>query len=302
MPVPQELPEIEELRSESLPAALSLAESRGWTVHVPEWQVLLSIGKCFALFGDDGLVSTVTAVPQGGVCALGMLLVRADCQRRGIGTSMLRHAMTAVPAQSFVLAATLMGVPVYRRIGFVPFGRIVQLRAERPPVGPEEGRGVRLRQARADDVGEMACLETTAHGWDRGEVITRAVRMSRRTLVATSGHGEHGEVAGFRCIRGHGPGSIVGPLTARDPSTAKALLSGLCRGVHGPITLQVHAHQRRLLAWAGGHGFTETGGLTMMAHGPVPAGADDCRFSPVSGALCRRRPHRFSDASPQPRQ
>ncbi|AXE39010.1 GNAT family N-acetyltransferase [Acidipropionibacterium virtanenii] len=279
----EKLTGIQELTREALHDALDLARSRGWTIHEPEWKALLHQGACFALYVDDELVSTITTIRQGDVCVLGMLLVKDTYQRRGIGTSMMRHAMARLPVRSFALAATSMGAPVYRRIGFIPRGRIIQLHADHFD-GPSADINLpSVRPGCSHDLAAMASLDTTAYGWPRGEAMAIAMQISRRMVVDTS---QDGQILGFGGIRDHGAGSLVGPLTARSPSAASRVLAALCQGAQEPITLQIWANHHELLAWARAHGFQETASLTYMVHGPVPVGTGGYQFAPLSGALC----------------
>lgn len=283
MRTPEQPAGIQQLGPEALHDALNLAISRGWTVLEPEWDALLAYGACYAVYDQDELVSTITAIQQGDVTVLGMLLVKDTYQRRGIGTSMMRHAMASLPARSFALAATSMGAPVYRRIGFVPRGGIVQLGAEHLS-GPSGDIGLSsVRPARSSDVAAMTCLDTTAYGWSRAQPTAIATTMCRHMVVDTS---EDGQILGFGGIRDHGAGSLVGPLTARNASSASRILATLCQGAREPITVQIRANQHELLAWTQAHGFQETASLTFMVHGPIPVGAVDYQFAPLSGALC----------------
>lgn len=283
MRTPEEPPQIQQLDPEALHDALNLAISRGWTVFEPEWDALLAYGACYAVYDQDELVSTITAIQQGDVCVLGMLLVKDTYEKRGIGTAMMRHAMVSLPARSFALAATSMGAPVYGRIGFVPRGGIAQLRADHVD-GPSGDIGLSsAHPARSSDLAAMTSLDTTAYGWSRAQPTAIAMRICRHMVVDTS---EDGQILGFGGIRDHGAGSLVGPLIARNASSASRILATLCQGAREPITVQIRANQHELLAWACARGFQKTASLTFMVHGPIPAGTDHYQFTPLSGALC----------------
>jgi ribosomal protein S18 acetylase RimI-like enzyme len=55
------------------------------------------------------LISAVTVLP--------------DARRRGIGTALTTIALQVTPGRSATLSATVYGLPLYRRLGFVEVGR-----------------------------------------------------------------------------------------------------------------------------------------------------------------------------------
>lgn len=268
-----------DMRANDLEPAMALAGSRGWTVFEPEWELLLSLGRGFVVTDEHGLVATITAITRGDVCVLGMLLVREDHERRGIGTAMMRHAIASVPARTYALVATSMGEPVYQRLGFRPVSPIVQMRADHVT---DAGPASAARAAKEHDLALMSALDGQAKGWSRSDVLARVVAMSNCTLVAGPGNDR---LDGFAAIRDYGAGSLVGPIVARGDAVAIDLLASACATASGPVTLQLDAQHEALVQWSIDRGFRATGSLTWMLHGPTPAGLPVYRYAPISGAL-----------------
>jgi ribosomal protein S18 acetylase RimI-like enzyme len=80
-------------------------------------------------------VAAVEVTLAGGVAGVYGLSTRSGDRRRGIGSAILRSALEAAEAEGMataVLQAAPEGVGLYRRLGFVDFGVITELKP--PPV------------------------------------------------------------------------------------------------------------------------------------------------------------------------
>ena len=72
-----------------LPAADELRRLAGWNQTLEDWRRLLCLEPrgCFVAALEGGVVGTVTTTTYGLALAwIGMMLVHAEHQRRGIGT------------------------------------------------------------------------------------------------------------------------------------------------------------------------------------------------------------------------
>ena len=80
-------------------------------------------------------VAAVEVTLAGGVAGVYGLSTRSGDRRRGIGSAILRSALEAAEAEGMataVLQAAPEGVGLYRRLGFVDFGVITELKPPRP--------------------------------------------------------------------------------------------------------------------------------------------------------------------------
>jgi ribosomal protein S18 acetylase RimI-like enzyme len=90
----------------------------------PDAPQRLYVGYC-----DGEPVSTAEAAVGGGVAALFGVSTRTAYRRRGFGSALTLAPLRDVRAEGFrtvVLQASADGEPVYARLGFAPFGRIVE--------------------------------------------------------------------------------------------------------------------------------------------------------------------------------
>src|SRR5882724_4627633 len=97
----------------------------GWNQTLEDWRRLLWLEPrgCFVAEQEGRVVGTVTTTTYGQALAwIGMMLVHAEHQRRGIGTRLMRQALGYLQdhgVECVKLDATPAGRPVYERLGFI---------------------------------------------------------------------------------------------------------------------------------------------------------------------------------------
>lgn len=217
------------LGAADLPAADRLREQAGWNQTVEDWGRLLAWEPelSFGAVRDGDVLATVTATRFGGarqIAWVGMMLVDASVRRQGLGRTLLAHALDRLDAcgvQTVGLDATPLGKTLYDGMGFSDVYTLRRRRGTVPPVAPPDDP--RLRPLASGDLPRLADLDASVFfGADRMRVL--------RDLVSAHAGGcwlaeaADGSVAGYVLTRpGVGPW-YLGPLVARDPSTADALL------------------------------------------------------------------------------
>ena len=84
------------LRAEDIPAASQLSAEAGWNQTAEDWQTLLELSPegCLAIEVDGHLAATTTLLCYGRRLAwIGMVLTKAEYQRRGFARRLLAHAL-----------------------------------------------------------------------------------------------------------------------------------------------------------------------------------------------------------------
>src|SRR6266853_5499508 len=84
------------LRVEDVPAATLLSAQAGWNQTAEDWRTLLELSPegCLAIEVDGHLAATTTLLCYGRRLAwIGMVLTKAEYQRRGFATRLLAHAL-----------------------------------------------------------------------------------------------------------------------------------------------------------------------------------------------------------------
>lgn len=211
------------LTTADLPAALALTEASHWSHRMHDWQLHLALGQGFGACEADGtLVGTALWWDYGGRRAtLGLVVVRADCQGRGIGRQLLQAVLAASGERPVGLVATAAGLRLYEDCGFVATGGILQCLGEAAGDGKAGacGADVTVRALADTDVAAVHALDSAAFGAPRRALLVAVLGAGRPALVAMRA----GRLAGFALQRPAGRGVTVGPVVAPDEAVAIAL-------------------------------------------------------------------------------
>ncbi|MEU5158522.1 GNAT family N-acetyltransferase [Streptomyces sp. NPDC020875] len=275
-------PPIRRLTRDDLRHCADLAQNRGWARAEGTWGLLLAAGTGFGIDAPEGegLAACCVLMPyDSGLAAVGKLLVAGEYARRGLGRRVMAQIMAAAGETPLVLYATPQGRPIYQELGFVETGRTERLRGTLDGTADASVTGVLTRRATAEDIPAIVRLDAAVFGVDRTHLITRLPATADRLWVAEEGGEIIGCAAGWTSSDAYG----IGPLTARDTATAKALLVTIARSVEGPVLLSVHGEQKGLLDWAVEHGLTPVSGTSEMVYGIGELPGDRRRaFAPLS--------------------
>jgi GNAT superfamily N-acetyltransferase len=251
-----------------LPGALSLSEQSRWNQNEHDWRRLFRASPrgCFGAFLDGRLAGTVTTVVYGTQLAwIGMMLVDPDYRRQGLGTRLMQAALEQLARLGIAavkLDATPSGKPLYETLGFRAEGLVERW----------EGTGQKRREIKWPAWEErfrpsLYGFDRLAFGADRGNLLASLIADSPLApLVALDGQGK---LEGFALARPGRQAFYIGPVAARSPETALALLDGMLGRLAGEkIYLDFNAS-----VGSGAEGLAERGlvkqrDLTQMAYGP----------------------------------
>lgn len=112
------------LRSDDVPAAFHLSAHAGWNQTEEDWRTLLNLASetCFGIEIGGQLASTTTLICYGlRLGWIGMVLTKADFQRRGLARKLLHHTLNVADKmgiETLKLDATDQGQPLYIQCGF----------------------------------------------------------------------------------------------------------------------------------------------------------------------------------------
>src|SRR5262249_14523858 len=107
------------------PLGMRLKEANGWNQTEADWQRYLELQPdgCFVAVLDGEPAGTTTTCVFGPVAWVAMVLVDANCRRRGVGRELMCHALEFLDRQDVScvrLQATPLGQPLYEKLRFVP--------------------------------------------------------------------------------------------------------------------------------------------------------------------------------------
>ncbi|SRR6266568_3182327 len=261
-----------------LPVADELRRLAGWNQTLEDWQRLLWLEArgCFVAVENSEVVGTVTTTSHGQTLAwIGMMLVHAAHQRRGIGTRLMRQALEYLQGRGVEcvkLDATPAGRPVYEKLGFVPESGLT--RWQRQPSG----------KTQTPDSAAAGARELTDADWEAVEAIDRAAfGASRACLLRSLAHDsravlvwpEQGRVVGWGMLRPGANADYLGPLVCSSDADSLSLVATLLgkTGSHSVIW-DVPDKNESAKAMAQRFGFAPVRPLTRMRLGPELAASE----------------------------
>ena len=167
---------------EHLDPAVRLSRQAGWPHRLEDWQMALAISEGFvAVEGDGKVAGTILLTPYGEDCAtINMVIVDEATRGRGLGRRLMDAALTRAAGRPLRLTATAEGLPLYRKLGFVETGTVVQHQGIAGPVAAPDY----TEAARPDDITAIAELDRAAYGADRRNLIAEVDRRGRPAVAA----------------------------------------------------------------------------------------------------------------------
>lgn len=260
---------IRRLTPADIPACLALAVDRGWPAEEERWRLMLDLGEGYGWTGDDGeLCATVVLTRYGGAGVVGMMLVAARCERRGIGRALMEHLLhQARDLDTVFLYSTPQGRPLYEQLGFAPTHEVVthigQFSPDPATAGPRTFAPVAADQA------ALRALDADVLGCDRSRLLERLASFAERIRVTRD---DRGRVNGYAAAWRNAGRTALGPVIAPDLTSAQALVADLVTDFSGgpqrPVRLDCSPDLHpRLQAWALRRGLLEGDRTTFMVRG-----------------------------------
>lgn len=262
-----------------LSEAFALSVQARWPHRREDWALLLGISNGWVALEAGTVVGTAIMTPFGSTGgAINMVIVSEAMRGRGIGRRLFAATLDAAGGRRLRLTATPDGEPLYRSLGFEPYGRIFQrqgiLGAVPEMAGAEDATD-------ADDAAIVA-LDKAAFGEDRSALLHMVKQVGRFAVIRRDG-----AVAAFACIRDFGRGKLIGPVVAADTQDAQRLIAYLAAGQEGVFMRLDIASDTGLNDWLTGMGLPQTDdGLVMWTEAPtVPAAGAARTMALASQAL-----------------
>ncbi|WP_288950909.1 GNAT family N-acetyltransferase, partial [uncultured Paracoccus sp.] len=123
-------------------AVAGLSRAAGWPHRREDWALLASLSQGHVALHGDTVVATALATSLGDVAMANMIIVDATMRGRGLGRAVMERSLALFAPHEWRLTATELGLPLYRKLGFEPFGTVHQHQAFGPAlIAPA---GVRL--------------------------------------------------------------------------------------------------------------------------------------------------------------
>jgi predicted N-acetyltransferase YhbS len=195
-----------------------------------------------------------------------MVIVAEAMRGGGLGRKLMDQAMALAGDRPLRLIATQDGLPLYRKLGFVDQGEIVQ---HQGPVVSLDSTGD-VEPATADDLPAIKALDRRAFGADRATLIDALSHQAQFAVIRRSGR-----VEAYAALRTFGRGHVVGPVVASKAEDAKSLITTLAARLPGAFVRVDTAVMSGLASWLTEVGLVHAGGGMVMNRPAATATAED---------------------------
>ncbi len=243
--------------------ALALSRQAKWPHRDADWQLALALSQGIVAIESGRVVGTILMTPYGEDCAtINMVIVDEAMRGRGLGRRLMDAALALGGARPLRLIATSDGLPLYRKLGFVEQGEIVQHQGE---IGTMFS-GATADMATPGDMPAIRALDREAFGADRTSLLDALVGIASFAVIRRDGR-----VEAYAALRAFGRGHVVGPVVAGNADDAKTLVAGLAARLLKNAFLRVDTPENSGLGnWLAAKGLAHVGGGIVMHRPAAP--------------------------------
>lgn len=261
--------EIRFLDPNDLEGYVTCVRASGLSTTEEQMRFTLALPMVRAYVAKEGseIVGTGMVAGYGASGWIGLITVKPESQRRGLGTELTRWGIDLLRGQgvqSIFLAATEQGRPVYERMGFQSGGSLIIMTGSGRDYPLWDNR---IRPVSSVDRAALRALDRSAAGEDRTELLD-ALRTTYITI------GRDGRLSGY-----HGTLPWGGAVIAADPESGR-LLFDLARSLrlNQPMRFVLPESNGAAVQYLTESGFALARRNTHMALGPWPESYDPMKI------------------------
>jgi GNAT superfamily N-acetyltransferase len=206
---------------------MRLKRQAGWNQLEADWLRFLAMQPdgCFVAETDGVPAGTAVACLLGEVAWLAMVLVETEMRGRGIGTALLRQAISfseQAGARCSRLDATQLGQPLYARFGFLPEYEVTRYSGVLPPAAEIMRQEVTscVLQPSSTDFVELCELDRSVLGTDRRKFLHRLFHEHPDEVQVAKAAGK---ITGYGFVRPGSEALQIGPCVATGHAGASLL-------------------------------------------------------------------------------
>lgn len=244
------------LRAEDIPSAAQLSAQAGWNQTEEDWRTLLDLSPegCLAIEVDGHVAATTTLLCYGRKLAwIGMVLTKAEYQRRGFARRLLAQALEMANQMGIAtvkLDATDQGQPLYESFGFRSEQEIERWsRSGEDVPQPPAGR-TSLEEPWRE-------LDSLVFGADRSQLLARLAQLNPPRSISQS----------YLFSRPGRVSAYLGPCISENPGTARRMIEECVQNTRCGWSWDLFPRNQDAVALARDLGFSPRRHLVRMARG-----------------------------------
>jgi ribosomal protein S18 acetylase RimI-like enzyme len=244
------------LRAEDIPPAAQLSAQAGWNQAEDDWRTLLELSPegCLAIEVDGHLAATTTLLCYGRKLAwIGMVLTKAEYQRRGFARRLLARALEIADNMGIAtikLDATDQGQPLYESLGFRNEREIE--RWSRPGENAAQ-----LPVGRTSVAEPWRELDSEVFGADRSQLLARLAQLNPARSISQS----------YLFSRPGRVSAYLGPCISENPGAARRMTEECVQNTRSGWSWDLFPRNQDAVALARDLGFSPQRHLVRMARG-----------------------------------
>ncbi|MEO6289062.1 MAG: GNAT family N-acetyltransferase [Ginsengibacter sp.] len=254
------------MKPDDIAAGLKLCREAKWNQLEREWQLFLQLSPngCCVAINEGRVAGTVTTISyQHSFSWIGMVLVDAAFQRRGIGMQLLQEAMQILSEEETVkLDATPAGREVYLKLNFIDEYRLGRMSA----IVVEDNLQVSgARLIREKELPTLVKFDHEIFGADRRLLLKWMWEGAPQFAFVVE---EQNKIQGY-CLGRQGHNFIhIGPVVAQNVDIAKSLVSSALFKCGGkPVIIDAMHFTKEWVNWLENIGFSEQRPFIRMYRG-----------------------------------
>ncbi len=239
---------IHHLNPNDLPDLVTLSQEAGWDHTLADWQTLLKCGAAFGQRDESGkaISSCVLTRFESRLVALGMLIVASKYRHLGLGSELMRHAVS--PENSHHLPIFLCSASpaekFYERFGFRTVEQQSKLRAPAGVRVPDSGHSSKVDVRAMDEaaLSRVLSLDAQVSEYDRGGLIRERFHQAEQRVLLHKSGTETLLGYGFGVLQGDQ--MLIGPVLAFNRFSAQEIVRAILEHHNGPVRMDTY-HQRQ---------------------------------------------------------
>jgi len=230
--------EIRLMTIDDLQLGLRLTQQAGWNQTESDWLRFMSLEPegCFVAELDGYSVGTTTTCIFNQVAWIAMVLVEVNARGKGVGTTLLKHAVEFLQRREAVktirLDATSAGRRIYEKLGFVPEYELARYEG----IARWFGAGPPTSNVTAKDLLSIIEFDKQITGTDRGKVLTELFAEYPENFRV---HSSGGKIEGFVTMRPGANAIQIGPCIATTNPGTLLLRDALSRAAPKPVFIDI---------------------------------------------------------------